>query len=66
MNNLFPSLCSFDVQEYEQLAAQLDGAKTDLTKKVNEIANAAKQVDLVERAENHANNLDKVAKELEE
>ncbi|CAJ1072333.1 laminin subunit alpha-3-like [Xyrichtys novacula] len=52
--------------EYEQLAAQLDGAKTDLTKKVNEIAKAAAQEDLVERAEEHAKKLAKLAKDLED
>uniref|UniRef100_UPI0037E92AE9 laminin subunit alpha-3-like n=1 Tax=Semicossyphus pulcher TaxID=241346 RepID=UPI0037E92AE9 len=52
-------------KEYEELAAQLDGAKTDLTKKVNEIAKAAAKVGLVERAEDHANYLDKWARDLE-
>ncbi|XP_037538133.1 laminin subunit alpha-3 [Nematolebias whitei] len=52
--------------EYEQLAAQLDGAKNDLTKKVQEIAKAAAQTDIVEIAEEHARNLTKLAKELED
>ncbi|XP_044224545.1 laminin subunit alpha-3-like isoform X2 [Thunnus albacares] len=52
--------------EYEQLAAQLDGAKTDLTRKVNEIAKAAAKEDIVEAAEEHAKNLNKLAKELED
>ncbi|XP_054482290.1 laminin subunit alpha-3-like [Anoplopoma fimbria] len=52
--------------EYEQLAAQMDGAKTDLTKKVNEITKAAAKEDIVEAAEKHAKNLDKQAKELED
>ncbi|KAF0046927.1 hypothetical protein F2P81_000560 [Scophthalmus maximus] len=52
--------------EYEQLAAQLDGAKTDLTKKVNEISKAAAQEDIVKAAEDHAKNLSKLAKELED
>ncbi|GLD51077.1 laminin subunit alpha-3 isoform X4 [Lates japonicus] len=52
--------------EYEQLAAQMDGAKTDLTKKVNEIAKAAAQEDIVEAAEEHAKNLYKLAKDLED
>uniref|UniRef100_A0A8C9VML2 Laminin subunit alpha 3 n=1 Tax=Scleropages formosus TaxID=113540 RepID=A0A8C9VML2_SCLFO len=43
-----------ETQEYEQLAAQLDGAKTDLTKKVNLISTAASKEDIVERAEKHA------------
>ncbi|XP_018532087.1 laminin subunit alpha-3 isoform X2 [Lates calcarifer] len=52
--------------EYEQLAAQMDGAKTDLTKKVNEIAKAAAQEDIVVAAEEHAKNLYKLAKDLED
>ncbi|XP_073347774.1 laminin subunit alpha-3-like [Pagrus major] len=51
--------------EYEKLAAQLDGAKTDLTKKVNEISKAAAKEDIVEAAEEHAKNLNKVAEDLE-
>lgn len=66
MNNLHLFPCLSPLQEYEQLAAQLDGAKTDLTKKVNEIAKAAAKEDIVEAAEDHANNLNKLAKELEE
>uniref|UniRef100_A0A8C9ZF23 Laminin subunit alpha 3 n=1 Tax=Sander lucioperca TaxID=283035 RepID=A0A8C9ZF23_SANLU len=54
------------LQEYEQLAAQLDGAKTDLTKKVNEIAAAAAKEGIVIAAENHAKELSKLAKELED
>ncbi|XP_039999564.1 laminin subunit alpha-3-like isoform X2 [Xiphias gladius] len=52
--------------EYEHLAAQLDGAKTDLTKKVNEISAAAANEKIVEAAEEHAKNLNKLAKELED
>ncbi|KAF3699380.1 Laminin subunit alpha-3 [Channa argus] len=52
--------------EYEQLAAQLDGAKTDLTEKVNEISKAAGKEDIVKAAEDHAQNLDKLAKDLED
>uniref|UniRef100_A0A8C4F1H6 Laminin subunit alpha 3 n=1 Tax=Dicentrarchus labrax TaxID=13489 RepID=A0A8C4F1H6_DICLA len=59
-------LKDLQVQEYEQLAAQLDGAKTDLTKKVNEISKAAAKEDIVVAAEQHAKKLDKLAKELEE
>uniref|UniRef100_I3JTQ2 Laminin subunit alpha 3 n=1 Tax=Oreochromis niloticus TaxID=8128 RepID=I3JTQ2_ORENI len=55
-----------DLQEYEQLAAQLDGAKTDLTKKVNEISKAAAKKDIVEAAEDHAKNLEKIAKDIED
>ncbi|XP_034090494.1 laminin subunit alpha-3-like isoform X3 [Gymnodraco acuticeps] len=52
--------------EYEQLAAQLDGAKTNLNKKVNDITKAADKEDLVVRAEDHAKNIAKTAKELED
>ncbi|KAK7945606.1 hypothetical protein WMY93_001334 [Mugilogobius chulae] len=52
--------------EYEKLAAQLDGAKTDLTKKVNDLAKAAAQEDIVVKAEEHAKNLSRMAKDLED
>ncbi|XP_037643626.1 laminin subunit alpha-3-like isoform X2 [Sebastes umbrosus] len=52
--------------EYERLAAQMDGAKTDLTKKVNDIAKAAAKEDLVVAAEKHAKELNKLAKKLED
>ena len=52
-------------QEYEQLAAQLDGAKRDLTQKVNEISQAANKEDLVIRAEEHADKLSKMAMDLQ-
>uniref|UniRef100_A0A8C9TNF6 Laminin subunit alpha 3 n=1 Tax=Scleropages formosus TaxID=113540 RepID=A0A8C9TNF6_SCLFO len=55
-----------ETQEYEQLAAQLDGAKTDLTKKVNLISTAASKEDIVERAEKHAEILSQLAKDLQE
>lgn len=54
------------LQDYELLAAQLDGAKTDLAKKVNNITKAAANKDIVEAAEEHAKNLTELAKELEE
>lgn len=66
MNSSYPFACHSPLQEYEQLAAQLDGAKTDLTTKVNEITKAAAKKDIVEAAEEHAKNLDKLARELEE
>uniref|UniRef100_A0A3Q3KF12 Uncharacterized protein n=1 Tax=Monopterus albus TaxID=43700 RepID=A0A3Q3KF12_MONAL len=55
-----------DLQDYEQLAAQLDGAKMNLTAKVNEISKAAGHEDLVVAAEKHAKELDKLAKDLED
>jgi len=54
------------VQAYERLAAQMDGAKTDLTKKVNELSRAADQEPLVRRAQEHADTLSKLAMELQE
>ncbi|KAM6948734.1 laminin subunit alpha-3-like [Aplochiton taeniatus] len=51
---------------YEQLAAQLDGARGDLIKRVNQISRAAAQEDMVRRAEEHAKNLNKLATELQE
>ncbi|XP_015209136.2 laminin subunit alpha-3 isoform X2 [Lepisosteus oculatus] len=53
-------------KEYEELAAKLDGAKTDLSRKVNELSKAASKEDIVERAEKHAENLDRLASELQE
>uniref|UniRef100_A0A3B3VJF9 Si:ch211-241e1.3 n=1 Tax=Poecilia latipinna TaxID=48699 RepID=A0A3B3VJF9_9TELE len=54
------------LQEFEALAAQLDGAKTDLTKKVNEITKAAAKKDLVEAAEEHAKKLSEMAKQIKD
>ncbi|XP_042353016.1 laminin subunit alpha-3-like [Plectropomus leopardus] len=51
--------------EYEGLAAQLDGAKTDLTKRVNEIAKAAAKEDVVKAAEDHAKELAELANKME-
>ena len=58
-------LCSVPRQEYERLAAQLDGAKTDLTKRVNEISQAVAKEALVKRAEEHAQLLSDLAKQME-
>ncbi|XP_047444954.1 laminin subunit alpha-3-like isoform X2 [Mugil cephalus] len=52
--------------EYEQLAAQLDGAKTDLNTKVNNLSQAAAKKKTVEDAEEHAKTLQMLAKELED
>ncbi|XP_034038308.1 LOW QUALITY PROTEIN: laminin subunit alpha-3-like [Thalassophryne amazonica] len=51
--------------DYERQAAQLDGARNDLTKKVNEVTKAAAQEGIVKDAEEHAKNLAKLAKDLE-
>ncbi|XP_049339127.1 laminin subunit alpha-3 isoform X9 [Astyanax mexicanus] len=53
-------------KEYEQLAAQLDGAKTDLTSKINTISQAAAKEGLVKRAEDHAAMLSKLANDLQQ
>ncbi|XP_068614972.1 laminin subunit alpha-3-like [Brachionichthys hirsutus] len=53
-------------KEYEHLAAQLDGAKTDLTKKVNDVSKAAAKEALVVAAEEHAKNLVKIGNYLED
>ncbi|KAM7379372.1 hypothetical protein PAMP_004930 [Pampus punctatissimus] len=52
--------------EYEHLAAQLDGAKTDLNKKVTEIVKAAMKEPIVVKAEDHAKTLTNLAKDLED
>ncbi|XP_041914213.1 laminin subunit alpha-3-like isoform X1 [Alosa sapidissima] len=52
-------------QEYERLAAQVDGAKNDLTKRVNEISKAAAKEAIVKQAEEHAQKLSDLANQLE-
>nr|XP_696031.6 laminin subunit alpha-3 [Danio rerio] len=52
--------------EYEQLAAQLNGAKTDLKKKLQTVSQAAAKEKLVQQAEEHAENMYKLAKELQD
>ncbi|KAL0966154.1 hypothetical protein UPYG_G00291590 [Umbra pygmaea] len=52
--------------EYEQLAAQLDGARINLTNKVNALSQASAKEDLVKRAEEHAKNLADLAMQLED
>lgn len=47
--------------EYERLAAQLDGAKTDLTKILSSFSSLASAADLVHQAELHAMNLSDLA-----
>uniref|UniRef100_A0A8D3DC26 Laminin subunit alpha-5 n=1 Tax=Scophthalmus maximus TaxID=52904 RepID=A0A8D3DC26_SCOMX len=51
-------------QEYERLAAQLDGARTPLAKKVQDFAGAESKIPLVEEAEKHAELLDALAMNL--
>ncbi|XP_039610679.1 laminin subunit alpha-3-like isoform X3 [Polypterus senegalus] len=54
------------LQEYEREAAQLDGAKRELTEKVKKLSQVGSKADIVMQAEEHARNLDKQAKELKE
>lgn len=65
LDNLHPFPCSSSLQKYEQLAAQLDGAKADLTKKVKEVSEAAAKEKIVEAAEDHARTLSKLANDLQ-
>lgn len=58
-------LWSMSWQDFERLAAQLDGAKTDLTKRVNEISLAAAKEPIVKQAELHAQKLSDLANQLE-
>lgn len=55
------SLCP---QEYEHLAASLDGAWTPLLEKIRAFSPASGKVDLVEAAEVHAWQLDQLAHNL--
>uniref|UniRef100_A0A8C0V620 Laminin subunit alpha 3 n=1 Tax=Cyanistes caeruleus TaxID=156563 RepID=A0A8C0V620_CYACU len=52
-------------EEYESLAAQLDGARKDMNEKVANLSSASKEP-LVVRAEEHAKSLQDLAKQLEE
>lgn len=51
-------------QEYERLAAELDGARTQLTKRVQDLSLVKSKIPLVEAAENHANLLKSLAMNL--
>lgn len=51
-------------QDYERLAAQLDGARQPLAEKVQKYAPSASKIPLVEAAEKHAEMLDQLAKNL--
>ncbi|XP_069477011.1 laminin subunit alpha-3 isoform X2 [Ambystoma mexicanum] len=53
-------------EEYEKLAAQLDGAKQELTEKVKKLSQSASKEPLVVRAEQHAEELHRLAMQLEE
>lgn len=51
-------------QDYEHLAAQLDGARTQLAKKVQDFGWVDSKIPLVEDAEKHAELLDILAMNL--
>ncbi|XP_069076126.1 laminin subunit alpha-3 isoform X1 [Pleurodeles waltl] len=53
-------------EDYEKLAAQLDGAKQELSEKVKKLSQSAGKEPLVVRAEEHAEELHNLAKQLEE
>ncbi|XP_053570955.1 laminin subunit alpha-3 [Bombina bombina] len=53
-------------EEYEKLAAQLDGAKQELNEKVSQLSKAASKEPLVIMAEEHAANLQRLANQLTE
>ncbi|XP_028831523.1 laminin subunit alpha-3-like [Denticeps clupeoides] len=52
--------------DYEKLAAEMYGAKSSLTNKVNNISQAAAKEDIVRKAEKHAQMLSNLANELQE
>lgn len=56
------SLCA--CQEYERLAAQLDGAQSPLAEKVQNISSCNSKIPLVEAAERHAELLNALAMNL--
>lgn len=53
-------------QEYQDLTTQLDSAKTELKNKVQVISQAKANEKIVKQAEEHAENLRKLSKELQE
>uniref|UniRef100_A0A9J7XYR4 Laminin subunit alpha-5 n=1 Tax=Cyprinus carpio carpio TaxID=630221 RepID=A0A9J7XYR4_CYPCA len=63
VNDLLPMLQD-SKEDYERLAAQLDGARQPLAEKVHKYASSANKIPLVEAAEQHAEMLDQLAKNL--
>ncbi|XP_075389015.1 laminin subunit alpha-3 [Tenrec ecaudatus] len=53
-------------EDYEKLAATLNGARQELSDKVTELSKSAGKESLVVEAEKHAQSLQKLAKQLEE
>lgn len=54
------------MQEFENHGAQLDGAKLELIKKLNIIFPIMAKVDMVTKAEEHAEELNRVAAEFQQ
>ncbi|XP_035864341.1 laminin subunit alpha-5 isoform X2 [Sander lucioperca] len=63
VNHVVPMLHD-SKEEYERLAAQLDGARTPLAKRVQHLALADSKIPLVEEAEKHAELLNALAMNL--
>uniref|UniRef100_A0A672R3F9 Laminin subunit alpha-5 n=1 Tax=Sinocyclocheilus grahami TaxID=75366 RepID=A0A672R3F9_SINGR len=61
---LYSSTLCHLYQDYERLAAQLDGARQPLAEKVQKYAPSANKIPLVEAAEKHAEMLDQLANNL--
>lgn len=64
-------VCSLTVflifpQEHKELATRLHSATTDLKNRVQEMSQAEAQEKIVNQAEEHAENLQKLAKRLQE
>ncbi|XP_053098465.1 laminin subunit alpha-3 isoform X2 [Hemicordylus capensis] len=64
-NSIF-GLLQRSKEEYENLAAQLDGARKDLSEKLKSHSLSAKKEPLVVRAEEHASYLQDLARQLDE
>lgn len=54
------------LQEFETHTAQLDGAKLELIKKLNNIFQIMAMMDVFTKAEEHAEELNRVAAELQQ
>lgn len=59
-----PQQWQVSLQEYEKLAALLDGAKLPLTERVKKFSPASSKIPMVEQAEEHARLLDELARNL--
>lgn len=54
------------LQEFENRAAQLDGAKLELFKKLNNIFQIMAKVDIITKAEKHAEELNRAVAEFQQ